>query len=261
MLKQVAATHFVRIMTDGRTCPILCGCTDGSGNFAGEFVVKLLGQPATNGRGALYEFVGSRLADHFGILTLEAAVVDISPAFAQVLAASQPRLTTAIQSNIGLNFATRVANPMTTWFAGRGIPEAMLQSATDIFAFDALIQNPDRRVQKPNVFTRGDDLYVYDHEMAFSFLLAIGNSQRPWELDKATYLNDHVFYTRLKSKKVSLGEFKQRLHSLSDGILQKIRGEIPAQWLHTDLNRIENYLIQVREHSTEFVEHVKRRLA
>lgn len=261
MPQLVVAAHFIRVMTEGRTCPILCGCTDQKGAFAGEFVIKLLGQPASSGRGALYELVGSRLAEHFGILTLEAAVADISPAFAQFLAASQPRLAKTIQSNIGLNFATRVANPMATWLTGRVIPEVMFQDATNIFAFDALIQNPDRRVQKPNVLTRGDDLYVYDHEMAFSFLSAIGNSQRPWELDREAYLDNHVFFTRLKSKNISLDEFKQRLDSLSIEALQKTREEIPAQWLHSDLDRIEAHLIDVRKHSSEFVEQVKRRLA
>jgi hypothetical protein len=52
--------------------------------------------------------------------------------------------------------------------------------ATDIFAFDALIQNVDRRVTNPNLLTVGSTFYVYDHETSFSFLQAILPPPQPW---------------------------------------------------------------------------------
>jgi type III secretion system FlhB-like substrate exporter len=80
-----------------------------------------------------------------------AAAVEISREFGQLLANSQPQLASAILSAVGLNFGTRVISPMSTWFVGRSIPEAMLATAATIFAFDALIKNPDRRVDNPNI--------------------------------------------------------------------------------------------------------------
>lgn len=55
----------------------------------------------------------------------------------------------------------------------KAIPDAMRQAAVTIFAFDALVQNPDRRFNNQNLLTRGDDIFVFDHEVAFSFLLDI----------------------------------------------------------------------------------------
>src|SRR5690242_4829399 len=137
MLLRVTATQFVRVMTTGRTRPILCGCSDDGGNLVGDFIVKLLGQPAAGQRGALYEIVASRLAEHFGILVPEPAAVGITPEFGLLVSNSQPRLASALQTSVGLNFGTRVINPMATWLVGRTIPEAMLGDATKIFAFDA----------------------------------------------------------------------------------------------------------------------------
>ena len=36
-----------------------------------------------------------------------------------------------------------------------------------------MIQNPDRRQDKPNLLRKGDELAIFDHEMAFSFLYAL----------------------------------------------------------------------------------------
>ena len=253
MLLRVRPMHFVRAMTSGRTCPIACGCSDLAGKPVGEFVIKLLGQQAT-----LYEFVASRLATHFGILVPEAPAVEMDKEFERLLASSQPQLAAALHAGLGLNFGTRFMNPMSTWPVGRTIPEAMLADATKIFAFDALIQNPDRRVEKPNLLTQSDDLYILDHESGFSFLLAIGGHSSPWNLEREAYLQNHVFYNRLKSKRLDLREFEARLEALTEAALEKIRSEIPNEWMHEDFGRIGAHLSKVHEHRSEFLEQVRR---
>ncbi len=74
-----------------------------------------------------------------------------------------------------------------TWPVDHSIPAAMWQTAVDIFAFDALIQNPDRRYSNPNLFTKGDRVYIYDHEMAFSSLLDVLPTPEPWLLSSQQY--------------------------------------------------------------------------
>ncbi len=136
----------------------------------------------------------------------------------------------------------------------------MWQQAANVFAFDALIQNPDRRTDNPNLFTQGDDVYVYDHETSFSFLLAVGSSSEPWNLEREDYLARHVFYTRLRSKQISLDHFRQRLEELTETFFLNIREETPAAWMHSDLERIEAHLVEARDHADQFTEQVRRRL-
>ena len=53
----------------------------------------------------------------------------------------------------------------------------MMATAVSIFALDALIDNPDRKFSpNPNLFSRGDTIFVFDHELAFSFMLDISPS-------------------------------------------------------------------------------------
>lgn len=81
-----------------------------------------------------------------------------------------PELAASLQASLGLNFGSKVLYPASIWPVNRSIPEAMWRDAVNIFAFDALIQNPDRRPENPNLLTQGDNVYVYEHETSFSFL-------------------------------------------------------------------------------------------
>ena len=257
MLARLTATQFIRNMTSGRTAPLLFGCADQNGRHDGEFVVKFLSV-----KGTLFELVGSRLATHFGILVPEPAAIQVEQDFADVVNERLRQQMPARNIGVGLNFGSRIINPMTTWLVDRVIPEAMFQDAANIFAFDALIQNPDRRVDNPNLFAQGDNIFVYDHEeTSFSFLVAVSPSDEPWNLERETYLTRHVFYSRLKGKQIDLGDFSHCLKALTPEALMTIREEVPPEWAHEDLKGIESHLMKVRKNADKFVEQIRRRLA
>jgi len=138
----------------------------------------------------------------------------------------------------------------------------MFRDATNIFAFDALIQNPDRRVENPNLFTQGDSIYVYDHEeTSFSFLVAVSPSEEPWNLEREAYLDRHVFYSGLRAKEIDLVDFGQWLKDLTPEVLTTIREEVPQEWAHEDQKRIEGHLVEVQKNTEKFLEQIRRRLA
>jgi hypothetical protein len=121
--------------------------------------------------GLASELVASRLADYFGVPVPAPALVSIEPAFAELVAANQPAHSQRMRGSIGLNFGSRQLNDVMTWPVDKSIPDAMWATAVSIFAFDALIQNPDRKFNpNPNLFSRGDQIFIYDHELAFSFI-------------------------------------------------------------------------------------------
>lgn len=131
----------------------------------------------------------------------------------------------------------------------------------DVFAFDALIQNPDRRDSNPNLLTKGDNICVYDHELAFSFLVDIKPPTTPWKLDGQKYLDSHVFFRKLKSKPIELNDFAVKLASLTEAVLLAIKADVPEAWVNRDIARIEAHLRTLREHADEFIDEVRRKLA
>lgn len=262
MVPVLRAIQFHRFMSTGRTSPALCGCELPNSTDVSDYVVKLRGGMERGIAGLVSELVGSRLASYFGIAVPVPAIVEIDEDFAELVAASNRSKSERLKRSIGLNFGSRQLNDVMTWPVDKAIPDAMWEAALSIFAFDALIQNPDRRFSpNPNLFSQGDQIYVYDHELAFSFIEDILPARSPWRLEGCRYLIDHVFYTQLKGKPINLSRFSARLAALPEDALPGILAEIPEAWNNGHLNKITAHLIGVAGQAAEFAEEIRRRLA
>ena len=157
MIQTVQAIQFHRFMGTGRTTPALCGCEDAGGNPAGDFIVKLRGGLERGGTGLAAELIASRLAAYFGIPAPSPVLVFIASDFANSVSLAYPDKSKRLAGSIGLNFGSSQLNDVTTWPVDKAILNAMWPTAASIYAFDALIQNPDRRLPK-SVQSRRPDL-------------------------------------------------------------------------------------------------------
>jgi len=259
MIPRLTATQFLRFMSSGRTAPALCGCTNHFGDEVGDYVVKLRGALDLREAALANELIAAKLAVHFGLHVPDPAVVAFEKPLVDLIVAVHPERKVAIDLSVGLNFGTKHLTGVSTWPVDKAIPEERLVTAFEIFAFDALIQNPDRRYNNPNLFTRGDGLFIYDHETAFSFLLDVLPPPDPWVVDRQRFLEGHVFYKRLKSKPIELEGFIATLRSLSDDQLDLIFADIPGEWENQDnKKRIARHLTDVRDHADEFAEAIRR---
>ena len=207
------------------------------------------------------ELIASRLAAYFEISVPEPALVSIEADFAEQVVGTEPSKAKLMMASIGLNFGSRHLTDVVIWPVDKTIPEAMWTSAVSIFAFDALIQNPDRRFSNPNLFSRGDEIFVFDHELAFSFIEALFPSTEPWRLHHCDYLTDHVFFRRLKRREIDLTGFAERLSELPDSILPAVLAEVPPEWNNENVARIEEHLVAVAGQAERFAEEIRRRLA
>lgn len=239
---------------------MLCRCEDETGGDAGDYVVKLRGSMDHGDSGSLCELVGSLLATEFGLLVPEPALVIIDEPFAAQVSAIELARSRDITRSVGLNFGCNLMKGVTAWPVDKSIPDAMLQAAVNVFAFDALIQNPDRRYSNQNLFTRGDDIFVYDHELAFSFLVGILTDPEPWKVERDGYLADHVFYRQLRSRPVDLDKFLECLSALP-GRLSSITTMVPQEWNNGKLARIDQHLRLMAAQSQRFGEELRRALA
>jgi hypothetical protein len=139
----------------------------------------------------------------------------------------------------------------------------MIQVATEVFAFDALIQNPDRRTNNPNLLWKGREIHIIDHELAFCFLYQIGKPGQPWKVNGpgGDFLNDHVFARAFKGRNIDLSRWADELKNCDDATLDELFDQIPGEWKNSHLSRMKTHIKDVRNHAVEFVEQVKWRLA
>jgi hypothetical protein len=261
MIPSFQATVFHRFMTTGRTSPALCGCEDAAGESVGDYVVKIRGGMERGATALASELVASRLAAYFGIPVPAPSLVTIEKEFADLVAATHPSHAKRMRASVGLNFGSCQLNDVTTWPVDRTVPDAMWATAVSTFAFDALIQNPDRRFSpNPNLFSRGDQIFLYDHELAFSFIEDLLPSEEPWRLDRCNYLSEHVFYSRLRRKDIDLTSFTELLSALPKTALPAIMMEVPAEWNNGNLWKINQHLLSVAGESAAFADEIRKRL-
>ncbi len=220
-------------MTSGRTKPAVFLCEDLDGNSAGEFVVKLRGGIDAGVAGLSCELLSSLLAEKLGIRTPDPAIVEINPAIGALLGTRDSEMARIIRNSGGLNFGSEVlVGGYSVWPIDKSVPASLKLQAGEIFSFDALTQNPDRKVNNPNFLWKGEEIFLIDHELAFSFLYQIGEQADPWSLQGSAvdFLNDHVFYRELKGQEIDLARFQGALEALSDDELAGMFDQIPREW-------------------------------
>ena len=261
----LTATQFLQPMGTGRTHPVLLGAEDADGKVF-EVVVKLRG-PEMSAKAQVAELVAAPLADLLGLDVPQAAVVNVPSGFDEIV---PPLYAAAVRGSTGDDFGSvHLGTSFTTWAVGRVPVGVQRDQAAAIFAFDLLVQNPDRRAVNPNLWTRSDRLGVYDHEQAFSFLHLpiIGGPPRPWALANQTagfrFMENHVFYPALRGGRLDLGPFEAELAALSDEAIESLLKPVPAEWRdgHDLCERTADYLREAREEKTtvlNFVTQMRR---
>jgi hypothetical protein len=263
VIDQVTATTFHGFMENGRTSPAKFSCEGITPLVTSEYVVKLRGGLELRERGLVYELYASMLGSYFGLSCPRPAIVLIEKDLADGILEDfigDEHKAQIVRNSIGLNFGTQLLTNLSAWPVDKSIPGSMQTAAIKIFAFDALIQNPDRGFNNPNLGSRNDDLFVFDHETAFSFLFEIFPSSTPWKLERENYLEKHVFANVLSEVPFPT-DFLNLLRGLSKDVTAYFAEQIPSVWKSSDLPKIEARLALMSEHAAEFAEEVIRRLA
>lgn len=251
------ATSLQRILPSGRTKPCIFFCEDESGENSSEYVVKLKAGIETGANGLAAELIASQLATILDIPTPEPAIIELDPLLAD--AVPDRDLSSRLRESAGLNFGSRViTGGFDTWPVGKSIPSSLRTLTAEIFAFDALIKNPDRRVEKPNILWKGDDLYIIDHEMSLMFMYTMLPSPNPWQITNLPFMKTHLFYGSLKGQSVNLDRFAGALELLTDSAIETILSNVPDEWRSSNMVKIKTHINEIVHHGDDFVDEIRR---
>lgn len=248
MLPIVTATAFLRELSSGTTKPCLLLCEDNDGSSA-EYVTKFRSSVRNNEAGLCFECFAVLLARLLNVPTPEAAIVTIDPGFAELVSAHNPAVGARMSASIGLNFGSRYLTGYATLPADQSLPQAARQTATDIIAFDALLENVDRRRTNPNLLVQGSNVRAFDHELSFGFIYDF--MQRSWA-DRFSFLHDHALTASLRGRDLDLSGFVTALTSVTDDKLNNIRTAIPVEFGASYLDRICDHIRLANSEAEEF---------
>lgn len=234
MLDSLTATRFDRRMTRGRTAPFLLEGESSAGD-AVQVIAKFTSAQLSV-EGLVREAFGALLAADLGLPVPLCYRVTVEPDFVAAVSSTHPDDGEALAASIPVGFGSAKLPPgFAAWMPERRLPKAMRQAAAEIYAFDLLIQNPDRRPENPNLQSRGDDFAIFDHEMAL-VTEGILFWRPPWEtgaLDAMGAPAKHVLYPALRGVQPDLARLVGAWEAIGDARLATYRASLPPQWTPT----------------------------
>jgi hypothetical protein len=225
----------------GATKPIAMQCQATGSSEIEQYVVKLHSSVRLNQRGLARELFAALLGQMLGFHIPAASVVEIDPDLYRSVVSRE--VAVRIQLSHGANFGSRTVVPAIIF---KFLPDDQLSAAAEVFAFDMLLQNPDRRLVKPNMFQNSAQPILFDHEMAFPYAdprMLLGFKPEPWSVTRNDKLvTDHIFYSKLRKNgtDVSFHDFSEKLTSLSDEVLAEIVSRIPDEWIVSEPPEMDN---------------------
>jgi len=246
-IQWVQAMTVLRPMSAGRTMPCLMLCQDGRGEEY-EAVIKWRAGKEMTERGLICELMTAMLAADLDLPVPKPFLVEVAPNF--VVGENKPELAAIARKSAGLNFGSqRLPLGVSTWPKDKPIPVLLRPLAAEIFALDVLIQNPDRRRDNPNLLWSGDELFLCDHEQAFSFLVGLIGWQPPWTGQGADFLRHHVFFQQLAGFQHDWSRLTGALDALTDTRLGEYIEAVPNEWRSNNktAEEIAEYLRNARQ--------------
>ena len=246
MLTRVTAVEYVRPMESGRTSPLLvrCGRDDGS---TIEVVVKFSGFCDQHEDNLAMEAVAGCLAGDLKLPIPEPMLVVIPTEWIAIVPDEERRKRVQASSRIAFG-SKLVTGGYSIWTPDTRLTEAMVDTAAGVFAFDAIIQNPDRRAENPNCLVRGENIRIFDHELAFGHRLVL-KWQPPWAKDGLNWIETkgrHIFRPELRRSLIDYDGIKASWMTIADDRLAAYERSIPSEW-GAAADRVKAALKLIRE--------------
>lgn len=260
MLTRLTPTAFLRSTTRGKTQPLILMCQKFNGEQV-EVVAKFSAGCEQNVANLAREVIASCLASDLGLAVPEPFLIEVTEDWIAALP-QQQRERVRRSSNIAFG-CKLITGQVSTWNPGILPSEQLFQKIESIFFFDAMIQNMDRQGSNPNCLVHGDEIFIIDHEIAFTHHLMLF-WKRPWEVDGLKALEApgmHIFRELLRGREVNYGPIRDAWLALDDETIDGYADMIPEEWRQEatdDIQRAISLIKAVRDNIDDCVIEVQR---
>jgi hypothetical protein len=131
----------------------------------------------------------------------------------------------------GIAVGTKFIRGLANFVPGSAPSAEELEQMALLYAFDMLVQNPDRRRDNPNCGVLDGKLVPFDFEMSFSFVRAVGNPD-PCAISSHGLADQHCCRDALRTRRASVSwkPLLDALKSLTDQEVQRMVSAVPSEW-------------------------------
>jgi hypothetical protein len=229
MFDRVYAVRYDRKMNTGKTKPCLMACIKEDSTEV-EAVVKFSSGCERGVGGLVTEAVAAMFAADLELPVPEPFLVEVDPQLIELITDAEVRLA-ASQSSAAA-FGSKLLPPShSVWIHTRQIPTELQQQALEIFAFDSLLSNGDRRPGNPNCLSNGKGFAIFDHELCFVPPLW---GPRPWEPNGLEFMKAaqamHLFQQQLHGVALNLDRFAGAVEAVTPERIAEYLSALPPDW-------------------------------
>ncbi len=255
MLNSVQASRFIKQVSVGKTNPYRIECEASDGSLV-ELIVKYSFGCQENTKSLINEAISAMLAADLNLPVPEPFVVEIDDIFidSQLDRLVQSRLRQSSKYAFGSKV---VPSGYIVWPNGIDVPKGLLKDATEVFIFDAIVRNPDRRPINPNCLYSGDKIAIIDHELTFGIML---RWIEPWlsgGFNDQNKREQHIFAKHyIKNPPTNLDGFIQSWKSITNDRFEAYKRALPPEWIssQTYMDKLIKDLTEARDNIEAVVE-------
>jgi hypothetical protein len=230
MLAHVEPRAFLSANQRSRTKPatLMCERPDGSDI---EVMAKFSAFCEEGAVHLMREVVAACLAGDLGLPIPEPVIIDLSDDWIESV--FDPTYRSKLMSSTKAAFGSKlVGSQFSIWNKGVMLNESNQAQAAAIFVFDAIIQNPDRRVDNPNCLVAGSQFRIIDHELAFSHGQVLF-WKPPWVTGSLSLLQqpgNHIFRDGLRNRTIDYAPIRSAWGAVTNDMLVQYKAAVPLAW-------------------------------
>lgn len=242
----------------GSNRPLLVRAVNKADGNRADCVLKPNGGERMGLEAMLREVVAAYWARSWGIHTVEPVLLQVD---ADLIRVSQGQEWYELLSrSTGVNYGSIYLSNYRTLLSGQPLNREEFKQAQMIFAFDVFIQNADRRKQKPNLMSNGQNLVIFDHELAFSYTKLIIKPSEPWNVKLEGWIEEMFLYPLIKGKLLPESQIEASLSSMADEMLWKILEQaLPSELCTLDeYQEIKQFCTSVAGHANPFTKNLQK---
>lgn len=249
-----------KIFETGTTSPqLIRGVCEQTGTKS-DYVVKYIKGPRMSAEASCRELLAAFIATELGFNVPEPAIINISNEFSELLRGSENYKT--VVNSIGFNFGNKYEEGFQQIMKGQHIEDSLNAKLLELLAFDIFIGNADRRLDKPNFMSNGDEILIFDHELAFGFCFELSflRNPEPWLIRKQDmeWIKGNFCFDRLRGRDLNFNTFINKLTVINQDFWLKFQNIAPQEWLTNQLTEIKEYLQKLIDKSDIFESELKR---
>jgi HipA-like kinase len=231
VIRRASPVRFDRLAESGRNRPLRVTLETADGQEHEAFVKVSAGELGIEG--LANEALAACLAGDLGLPINDPFLVELDPAWVSSIRDSS--VLRMVQNSAPVAFGCRAAGSQwKLWSASDILTPDRRPMALAILAFDAYIENDDRRPTNSNCLVKGGEFRIIDHELAFRIQLKLFPRPEPWRqgyLERLVGQDGHAFGAKLKGQQgLDFAPLKAAWMALPDKRLAAYLSALPAEW-------------------------------